>query len=127
MEITEMKYDEFIVAYKIAHSEGWNIGKQDHKTIVDKSGFFALKIEGDIVAVIACIKYGISYANVGLYIVKNDYRGKGYGYKLWNTAMETVKERNVGLDSTMLQVSRYLLRMPYLQYLFSRYFYHGFF
>ena len=52
MKIEEMKYDEFIVAYRIAHSEGWIIGKNDHKTIVDKSGFFALKIEGDIVALL---------------------------------------------------------------------------
>ena len=102
-----MKYDEFIIAYQIAHYEGWNIGKNDHKTIVDKSGFFALRIDGEIVAVIACIKYGISYANIGLYIVKEEHRGKGYGYKLWTFAMDTVKGRNIGLDSTMLQISRY--------------------
>ena len=106
MEIKEMKYDEFIYAYQMAHHEGWNIGKNDHKTIADKNGFFALRIDGEIVAVIACIKYGISYASIGLYIVKEEHRGKGYGYKLWTFAMETVKGRNIGLDCTMLHISR---------------------
>ena len=107
MEIVEMKYDEFIIAYQIADSEGWNIGKNDHKTVIDKSGLFAMKIESEIVAVIACIKYGVSYANVGLYIVKKEYRQKGYGYKLWQYAMITANGRNIGLDSTMSQISRY--------------------
>ena len=106
MEIREMKYDEIINAYQMADYEGWNIGKTDHKTISDKSGFFALRIDGDIVAVIACIKYGISYAHIGLYIVKEEYRGKGHGFKLWTHALETIKGRNIGLDSTMLQISR---------------------
>ena len=102
-----MKYDEFILAYQIADSEGWNIGKNDYKTVIDKSGIFAIKIENEIVAVIACIKYGVSYANVGLYIVKKEYRQKGYGYRLWQYAMKTVDGRNIGLDSTMSQIFRY--------------------
>ena len=102
-----MTYDEFIIAYQIADSEGWNIGKNDHKSVIDKSGFFAMKIDSEIVAVVACIRYGVSYANVGLYIVKKEYRQKGYGYMLWQYAMKTCGGRNIGLDSTMSQISRY--------------------
>ena len=124
MEIQEMRYDEFSTAYQIADSEGWNIGKNDHKTVVDKSGFFSMKIDGEIVAVIACIKYGTSYANIGLYIVKKECRGMGFGFALWKFALDTVKDRNIGLDATMLQISRYcFLIKPYYQCLFQTTYY----
>ena len=102
-----MSYNEFITAYQIADSEGWNIGKNDYKTVVDKSGLFSMKIDGETVAVIACIKYGASYANIGLYIVKKEYRGMGFGFALWKFAVDTIKGRNIGLDANILQIPRY--------------------
>ena len=102
-----MKYDEFIIAYEIAHLEGWHTGRNDHKTISDTTGFFSLQIDEEIIAVISCIKYGTQYAHIGLYIVKKEHRGKGYGYKLWKFAVDTIKGRNIGLDANMLQIPRY--------------------
>ena len=106
MEIQQMKYDEFVVAYDIAHLQGWHTGKNDHKTITDIDGFFSLRMKGEIIAVIACIKYGVSYAHIGLYIVKEEYRGKGFGFTLWKFAIESIKGRNIGLDANMNQISR---------------------
>ena len=106
-----MKYDEFSAAYKLAHREGWHTGRYDHRAVTDRTGFFSLNVNGEIVAVISCVKYGDSYANVGLYICKKDHRGKGYAYKLWKFALETIKGRNTGLDANMLQVHRYTIIM----------------
>ena len=102
-----MKYDEFIIAYEIAHLEGWHTGRNDHKTISDTTGFFSLRIDGKIIAVIACIKYGTQYAHIGLYIVKKEHRGKGHGFTLWKFAVDSIKGRNIGLDANMIQIPRY--------------------
>ena len=104
-----MKYDEFSIAYDLAHQEGWGTGLYDHRAITDTSGFFSLKVDGEIVAVIACVKYGLSYSHLGLYICKREHRGKGYAYRLWKFAMNTVGGRNVGLDANMLQIKRFLV------------------
>ena len=109
MAIRQMKYDEFSTAYELAHLEGWHTGRYDHKTITDPTGFFSLNVNGKIVAIISCVKYGDSYANIGLYICKKKHRGKGYAYKLWKFALDTIKERNSGLDANMLQIHRYIL------------------
>ena len=101
-----MNYEDFIVAYDLAHLQGWHTGKNDHKTITDMDGFFSLRTKGEIIAVIACIKYGVSYAHIGLYIVKEEYRGKGFGLNLWKFAIESIKGRNIGLDANMNQISR---------------------
>ena len=101
-----MRYDEFVIAYDMAHQLGWHTGKNDHKSVSDLSGFFSLSIDGEIIAVIGCIKYGAMYAHVGLYIVKKEHRGKGHGYILWKYAVETIKGRNVGLDANMNQIKR---------------------
>ena len=101
-----MKYDEFSAAYELAHLEGWHTGRYDHETITDHTGFFSLNVSGEIVAVISCVKYGESFANIGLYICKKEHRGKGYAYKLWKFALDTIKGRNVGLDANMLQIYR---------------------
>ena len=110
MDIHQMNPEEFILAYNLAHLEGWNTGKYDHRTITDNTGFFSATVEGKTVAVIACVKYGMSYSNLGLYICKKEYRGKGYAYILWKFAMGTIEGRNVGLDANMLQIERYLIR-----------------
>jgi predicted GNAT family acetyltransferase len=107
-----MKYDEFSAAYEMAHLIGWRTGRYDHKTITDHTGFFSLIVNGEIAAIISCVKYGDSYANIGLYICKQEHRGKGYAYKLWKFAVDTIKGRNAGLDANMLQIYRYILILP---------------
>ena len=43
----------------------------------------------------AALKYDEEYGFIGRYIVKPQYRGKGYGYKVWQKAMERVKNINL--------------------------------
>jgi len=43
-----------------------------------------------------------------MYIVDTNYRGKGYGLKLFNHALEYLKGRNIGLDAVVEQQANYL-------------------
>ena len=38
---------------------------------------------------------------------KRDYRGKGFGLKLWHAAMAYLNGRNVGLDGVLAQQANY--------------------
>ena len=102
-----MKKEEYSIAYELAGLEGWNTGRNDHKTITDQTSFHCLKLDGKIVATIGCIKYGKSYAHIGLYICRKEHRGKGYAYQLWKQAMKTIEGRNIGLDANMMQIQRF--------------------
>ena len=106
MDIFQMREDEIQVAFDLAHLEGWATGKHDHKAISDEfeSKVFGLKVGGEIVSVIAVIKYGSSYSYIGLYICKNTHRGKGYAYELWKYVMKTIEGRNVSLDAAMNKI-----------------------
>jgi ribosomal protein S18 acetylase RimI-like enzyme len=53
------------------------------------------------------VKYGMTFAFLGLYIVKPGERGKGYGHALWKAALATASGRNVGLDGVVAQQDNY--------------------
>jgi GNAT superfamily N-acetyltransferase len=59
------------------------------------------------IASISVVKYEDYFGFLGFYIVKQEYRGQGYGYKLWQAGMDTLKGRNVGLDGVVAQQDNY--------------------
>ena len=59
------------------------------------------------VATISVVKYGTTFAFLGLYIVKPEFRGRGYGRALWDHALATVTGRTVGLDGVVAQQENY--------------------
>lgn len=89
--------------------EGWNPGLHDAKCFAaaDASGFFAGMLGEQPVATISVVKYGKTFAFLGLYIVTPAHRGKGYGLALWNAALATAAGRNVGLDGVVTQQDNY--------------------
>ena len=44
---------------------------------------------------------------LGFYIVKQEYRGKGYGLQIWNAAMQRLANQNIGLDGVVAQQNNY--------------------
>lgn len=46
-------------------------------------------------------------AFVGLYVVKNSYRRRGIGMKIWNAVMERIGNRNVGVNPVPQQLENY--------------------
>jgi GNAT superfamily N-acetyltransferase len=100
---------EINFAIEAAASEGWNPGVYDGDSFysADPQGFFVGTIERSIIGCISAINYG-SFGFIGFYIIKPEFRGKGYGIKLWNTALDYLKGvKCIGLDGVIDQQNNY--------------------
>ncbi|MBV5261191.1 GNAT family N-acetyltransferase [Synechococcus moorigangaii CMS01] len=108
-EIRTMSRAELDLAVEWAAQEGWNPGLQDAASFytTDPTGFFVGLLDGEAIASISAVKYAPNFAFVGFYIVKPEYRGQGFGWQIWQTAMATVGDRNVGLDGVVAQQENY--------------------
>lgn len=94
---------------KMADNEGWNPGCNDAVTYhqVDPTGFFVGLLNNQPVCCVSSVKYE-NYAFGGHYIVAKEHRGKGYGLKIFDYAMDYLKDCNrIGLDSVVNQQSNY--------------------
>jgi ribosomal protein S18 acetylase RimI-like enzyme len=109
LRITQLTGNEISLAIDWAAAEGWNPGLHDAACFAaaDPAGFFAGWIDDVPVATISVVKYGATFAFLGLYIVKPAYRGRGYGLALWNHALATAHGRTVGLDGVVAQQDNY--------------------
>lgn len=100
---------EMPLLLNMAANEGWNPGIYDPQLFyhADNSGFFVLEINNQIAGCISAVAYDKSFGFIGLYIVRPEYRGKGYGLKLWKHAMKYLHSRNIGLDGVVEQQHNY--------------------
>lgn len=101
--------DDVGLALDWAAAEGWNPGLHDARCFAaaDGTGFYVGRKDGEPIATISVVKYGNAFAFLGLYIVKPEFRGQGYGLALWNAALRTARGRNVGLDGVVAQQENY--------------------
>lgn len=100
---------EIQTAVDWAASEGWNPGLQDAGcyAAADPEGFLIGLLDGAPVATISALRYGASFGFLGFYIVRPEYRGKGYGMRIWNAGMKYLEGRNIGLDGVVAQQDNY--------------------
>lgn len=100
---------ELDIAIDWAKAEGWNPGLCDADCFysADPNGFLVGLLDDEPVATISAVKYGDDFGFIGLYIVKPEHRGKGYGLQLWNAALERLKGRTIGLDGVVAQQENY--------------------
>lgn len=108
-KISVMSQDELSTAINWARKEGWNPGIHDAAAFyqADPTGFLAGKYFDQIIATISAVKYGSDFGFIGLYIVKEEFRGKGFGFKLWEAAIASMSGRNIGLDGVLAQQDNY--------------------
>lgn len=108
-KIAVMPKQDLSTAIGWAKDEGWNPGVKDTAVFyqADPTGFLAGKYDEHIIATISAVKYGHDFGFIGLYIVKNEFRGKGYGLALWNAAIDSLAGRNIGLDGVLAQQENY--------------------
>jgi GNAT superfamily N-acetyltransferase len=108
-QIHRMHADEVQTAINWAAQEGWNPGIHDAQTFyaADPDGFFVGEINNEAIAVGSAVVYDEHFAFCGLYIVKPEYRGKGYGIELTQARLQYAKPRNVGIDGVVENISIY--------------------
>lgn len=92
-----------------AAKEGWNPGLHDGPAFYDTDphGFFIGFLDNEPISCISVVTYSSAFAFLGFYIVQPDYRGKGYGLKIWNFAIANLKAQNIGLDGVVEQQTSY--------------------
>src|SRR5262249_2357489 len=109
LRIRTMRPDEISIAVDWAAAEGWNPGLADAPCFatVDPDGFLVGEFDGVPAATISCVNYGARFAFLGFYIVRKDVRGRGYGRRIWDTAIAHAGARLIGLDGVMAQQRNY--------------------
>lgn len=107
--IRTMSRQQVDIAIQWAAAEGWNPGLHDAVCFytADPNGFLIGLLGDEPIATISAVKYGETFGFLGLYIVKPDYRGKGYGIQIWNAGLEYLANRTIGLDSVVAQQDNY--------------------
>ncbi|GAB1348944.1 GNAT family N-acetyltransferase [Ignavibacteriales bacterium] len=93
-----------------AEKEGWNPGLNDDRPFLfcDPAGFLVGELEGEIIATKSAVRYGQEFGFMGFYIVKPDFRGKGYGYQIWKAGFERLSDIPSGMDGVVAQQHNYL-------------------
>ncbi|WP_394827724.1 GNAT family N-acetyltransferase [Pendulispora albinea] len=104
-----MKPDETDLIRNWVAAEGWNPGVHDAKCFfaADPQGVFIGEVSGEPVSMISCVAHDASFGFAGLYIVKRDFRGRGYGYQTWKSGIEYLGARTIGLDGVLEQQQNY--------------------
>ena len=80
--------------------EGWRPGLKDAECFLacDLTAAFVGELNGKPIATVRISKYGDSFAFIVAYLVDKEYIGKGYGLKIFDAAVSSVKPTsNTGL------------------------------
>ena len=107
--IRTMTRNEVNIAIDWAATEGWNPGLYDVDSFynADPNGYFIGELDNEPIATISAVRYGETFGFMGFYIVKPEYRGKGYGSQIWNAGLKYLEGRNIGLDGVVEQQENY--------------------
>ena len=73
----------------------------------DAQGFFLGRLGGVPVGSVSAVRYGPDFGFRGLYIVRAEYRGRGFGLELWRAALNHLGDRAIGLDGVIAQQENY--------------------
>lgn len=95
-------------------AEGWNPGLSDAEAFwrADRGGFLLGLLNGAPAASVSAVRYeakhgGPAFGFIGLYIVRRELRGRGYGLRLWREAKRRLDGAVIGLDAVREQVDTY--------------------
>ncbi|HWR04236.1 MAG TPA: GNAT family N-acetyltransferase [Humidesulfovibrio sp.] len=118
--IRRMERPELDLAVDKAAAEGWNPGLRDAEAFwaADPRGFFLGLLNGRLAASISAVRYEAhtpsgqkgqspAFGFIGLYIVQQELRGRGYGLRLWKEAINALHTPCIGLDAVLGQVDTY--------------------
>jgi len=89
--------------------EGWNPGLHDEEAMydVDPDGYFIGLLDNEPIACISAVSWNKDFGFVGFYIVRPEFRGKGYGWKIWNESLKHLPTQNIGIDGVVAQQDNY--------------------
>lgn len=103
---------ELCIALDWAQREGWNPGLHDAACFyaADPRGFIIGLLDDQPVGCVSAVAYGGDYGFMGFYIVRPEYRGRGYGMQLAQAGLAYLDGRacrTIGLDGVVEQQENY--------------------
>lgn len=109
LSLRTMGPDDLAGAIDWAAAEGWNPGIHDSPCFLapDPDGFLIGERNGEPVSCISIVTYPGDFAFLGFYIVKKEFRGRGYGFKTWQAALKRANGCVIGLDGVVAQQANY--------------------
>ncbi|MCA3308379.1 MAG: GNAT family N-acetyltransferase [Roseomonas sp.] len=107
--IRSMAPHEIGQALDWAAAEGWNPGMADAACFhaADPGAFLVATLNDAPIGCISATVYGAAFGFIGFYLMRPEFRGKGYGMALWRAAMARLKGRVIGLDGVVAQQANY--------------------
>ena len=107
--IRSMTLSDLQIALDWAQAEGWTPGINDATAFyaADPGGFLVGEIDGEPISSISAVRYDDNFGFIGLYIVKPDRRGQGFGLRTWQEGLKLLGDRNFALDGVLAQVENY--------------------
>jgi GNAT superfamily N-acetyltransferase len=97
-----------------AAHEGWNPGLHDAELFwaTDPAAFIAADLEGELIGGGAITSYNGEFGFMGFFIVRPEYRGRGFGNALWHARRERLVARlrpgaSIGLDGVFAMQGYY--------------------
>lgn len=92
----------------MAKQQGWNPGNNDSVAFqqADPAGYFVGLLDGKPICCAAGVKFN-QIAIVGYYVVEKEYRGRGYGLKIFQHAMNYLSDSNVRVDGLLSLAHKY--------------------
>jgi GNAT superfamily N-acetyltransferase len=110
--VRTMTRQEVRVAVGWAEQEGWNPGIYDAEAFyaADPDGFFVAELDGKPIGSISVVNYSETFAFAGLYILKPEYRNRGYGSRLFAAGTAHAGDRNIGGDGVLTMQEKYRTR-----------------
>lgn len=97
-----------------AAGEGWNPGLHDADIFWanDPEAFIAAQREGELIGGGAITAYGDSFGFMGFFIVRPEFRGRGFGNRLWHARRERLLARlrpsaSIGMDGVFAMQDYY--------------------
>jgi GNAT superfamily N-acetyltransferase len=107
--IRTMSRSELSFAVDEAARELWNPGRQDAQAFyaADPDGFIVAELAGRPIGCVSAVRYGSGYGFLGLFIVIEEFRGRGVGMRLWDAATSRLDGRIAGLDGVLAMQAAY--------------------
>lgn len=88
-----------------AAREGWNPGLHDAEVFwaTDQDAFIAADLDGEMIGGGAITSYNGDFGFMGFFIVRPEYRGRGFGQTLWHARRQRLLDRlrpgaSIGMD-----------------------------
>lgn len=114
LKIRSMTHPEVAELVAWAAREGWNPGLHDAEMFwaTDPEAFIAAELDGDMIGGGAITAYDGEFGFMGFFIVRPEYRGRGFGNTLWHARRQRLLQRlrpgaSIGLDGVFTMQDYY--------------------